>query len=468
MPDAEPVLARSEELARLLMKVARAGNRIIVVTHIDADGLSSGAIAFKSLVRAGATVSLRAVTDMDRRVISELKSEKFDYYLFTDLGSGLIPELSSALGNSFMIVDHHQFPENERSRQNVFNAWSFGFDGGTDACSSTMAYILARSIGEANKDLSHLALVGAVGDRQDSGPGRSLRGLNRLALDDAVRGGLVRVGKDFLLNGRETRPIHEALALTYSPLIPGLSGSRDAALGVLSNAGMKLKEGGRWRTLSELDDEEKQSLLDVVARHVSPSANGTEIISELIGEVYTFEMEDSFTPLRDAREFATLLNACGRMDRVDVGLAICLGDRDSNLSLGLKIAGEYRTKISRAIQQVEAESEKVITKGDLACVVGDDFLEERLTGSVSSILASGERFRDKVVMVRAKSGEADLKFSTRVGEDFSKPVNLGTVMMEAAEEVGGVGGGHSMAAGAKVPSAKGEEFMRRVQQKVSG
>jgi RecJ-like exonuclease len=83
-------------------------------------------------------------------------------------------------------------------------------------------------------------------------------------------------------------------------------------------------------------------------------------------------------------------------------------------------------------------------------------------------LASGERFRDKVVMVRAKSGEADLKFSTRVGEDFSKPVNLGTVMMEAAEEVGGVGGGHSMAAGAKVPSAKGEEFMRRVQQKVSG
>ncbi|MBI3022476.1 MAG: DHH family phosphoesterase, partial [Thaumarchaeota archaeon] len=97
MPDVEPVLSRSEELARLLMKVARAGNRIIVVTHIDADGLSSGAIAFRSLVRAGATVSLRAVTDMDRRVISELKSEKFDYYLFTDLGSGLIPELSSAL-----------------------------------------------------------------------------------------------------------------------------------------------------------------------------------------------------------------------------------------------------------------------------------------------------------------------------------------------------------------------------------
>jgi RecJ-like exonuclease len=468
MPDAEALHARSDELARVLTKAGREGNRIIVVTHIDADGLSSGAIAFKSLARVGASVSVRAITEMDRRVIGELKSEGFDYYLFTDLASGLVSELSSAFGNSFMIVDHHQLPEKDRNRQNVFNAWSFGFDGGTDACSSTMAYILARSLGDANKDLSHLSVVGAMGDRQDSGPGRSLVALNKLMLDDAVGAGLIRVQKDFLLYGRETRPIHETLALTYSPLIPGLSGSKDTTLAALSNAGMKLKERGRWRTLSELSNEEKQQLLDVVARHVSPSEKGSETISQLIGEVYTLEMEDSFTPLRDAREFATLLNACGRMDRVEVGLAICLGDRDSNLAEGLKIAAEYRAKINKTLQQVEAESAKVVTNGDLAFVVGDDFVEERLTGSVSSILASGGKFRDKVVMVRARSGESELKFSTRIGADFSRALNLGNVMMEAAEEVGGVGGGHSMAAGAKVPSSRGEEFMRIVQQKVSG
>ena len=69
-----------------------------------------------------------------------------------------------------------------------------------------MAYMLALAIDERNKDLSPLAIIGALGDRQDSGPGRSLTGLNRKALEDAMEKGLVTVSKDFLFHGRETRP----------------------------------------------------------------------------------------------------------------------------------------------------------------------------------------------------------------------------------------------------------------------
>jgi RecJ-like exonuclease len=178
-------------------------------------------------------------------------------------------------------------------------------------------------------------------------------------------------------------------------------------------------------------------------------------------------MEDSLTPLRDAREFATLLNACGRLDATDVGIAVCLGDRFTALSEALRLVGEYRAKLNKAIQVVLMGGESVTTHGDVTVVMGEDFIEERMTGSISSLLASSERFKNKMVLVRARSGETELKFSSRLGGAFSKDVNLGLIMKEAAERVGGVGGGHSMAAGAKIPIAKRDEFTRVVLEKIS-
>jgi len=45
-------------------------------------------------------------------------------------------------------------------------------------------------------------------------------------------------------------------------------------------------------------------------------------------------------------------------------------------------------------------------------------------------------------------------------------VNLGLVMREAAEGVGGVGGGHTMAAGARIPAAAAEAFTRVVAERI--
>jgi len=460
-------MARAAQASVLISRLSQEHKRIQVVTHIDADGLSSGAIAFQALARLGAVVSVRAIPDLDIRAVDALRGDHFDFYLFTDLGSGLIKELTSALGGNFMIVDHHQLPEEHAGLGNVLNAWNFGYDGGGEVCSATMAYLLAISLDKRNMDLSSLAIVGALGDRQDSGPGRSLTSLNRKALDDAIEKGLVTVTKDFLFHGRETRPIHEAIAMTYTPYITGLSGAKDAALAALSNAGFGLKEHGRWRNIAELSNEEKQRLMEVLTSFVGSTGEGSAVISDLIGEVYTFQAEDSLTPLRDAREFATLLNACGRMDATDVGIAISLGDRDAALSDALRLMGEYRSKLSKAMQTLQAGGDNVSVHGYVTVVRGEDFIEERMAGSIASLLASSEKFKDKVVLVGARSGETELKFSSRMGDSFQKDVNLGSVMKEAGERVGGVGGGHSMAAGAKVPIAKRDEFIGAVLEKVS-
>ncbi|MGH9919396.1 MAG: single-stranded DNA exonuclease RecJ, partial [Nitrososphaerales archaeon] len=325
-------MARAKKEADNLALLASRGARVLVVTHIDADGLSSGSIAFSALARKGLSVSVRAIPDLDPRAIEKLKADKFDFYLFTDLGTGLLKELSKAFGDSFAVFDHHQIPEGDSSHPRLVNAWNYGYDGGTDACSSTMAYTLAKSVDPlGNLDLSALALVGAVGDRQDRSPDRSLGGLNKVAVDDAVSSGLVVASKDLLFFGRETRPVHEAISATSSPSIEGLSGAKDAALAALSNSGFKLKEGGRWRTLGELSNDEKQKVIEVISSFLSSSGSGSDLLKDVVGTVYTFEFEDPLTPLRDARELASLLNACGRMDRTDLGIAICLGDREAAL-----------------------------------------------------------------------------------------------------------------------------------------
>jgi RecJ-like exonuclease len=465
--DFEGLLARYRAISPMILRVVCSGKRILVVTHIDADGLCSGSIVFASLMRKGANVTLRAVPDLDPRTISDLGAQRFDFYIFTDLASTLIAELEASLEGRCLVLDHHQIPAEDAERPSVVNAWSYGYDGGKEACSSAMAYFFASSLDPTNDDLSPLAVVGALADRQDSGPGRSLVGLNRSAVEEAQSRGLLSVTKDLMFTGRETRPVHEAIALTSTPFLKGLTGSKDAVLAALHQTGLVLKDGGTWRTISSLTPDEKKKLTEVIASALGPIDGATEALASLIGEAYTFEFEDSFTPLRDAREFGTLLNACGRMGAAGTGISVCLGDRTEALKTAMKTLTDYRTGINKALDGLTSEPSRIEQHGSLVFVRGEGIVNEKLLGPVISILTSSPEFKDKVVVGRTESRGSDLKISSRVGDSFVGEVNLGLIMREAAEVVNGVGGGHAMAAGAKIPSAKSESFSRAVVERIS-
>ncbi|MDV3277694.1 MAG: DHH family phosphoesterase [Nitrososphaerales archaeon] len=466
MADLEGLLARCEVLSRETVKLAEQGKKILVVTHVDADGLASGSIVFASLMRRGANVALRSVPDLDPRRIKELEAEKYDFYIFTDLASALVSELELAFDGRFLVIDHHQLAEEDLAKPSVMNAWQYGYDGGKEACSSTMAYMFASVIDQECRDLSYLAVVGALADRQDGGQGRSLTGLNRKAVEEAQAAGLLTVSNDLTFTGRQTRPVHEAVALTSAPYLPGISGNKDAVLATLLQAGMNLKDGARWRTLSELTGEEKMKLTEVIAGVIGASGGATDALAGLVGEVYSLEYEDSFTPLRDAREFGTLLNACGRMGAAGVGMSICLGDRGEALKAAMKTLSEYRLSISNAVRGLMGESSRVEQHGTLVLAKASGLVDEKLLGPVTSIITSSPAFKDKVVVAMTDSGETEVKVSSRVGDSYVGSVNLGIVMREAAEAVNGVGGGHSMAAGAKIPSSAIAAFSKLVLEKV--
>jgi RecJ-like exonuclease len=468
MPDLDGLLKRFETVSREVIELAKSGRKIIVVTHIDADGLTSGSVVFEALMRAGANAVIRCVPDLDPALIKELETQKYDFYIFTDLASTLLEELEASFDGRFLVIDHHQLSEADMQKPTVVNAWRYGYDGGKEACSATMAFFFAAAASPANWDLSPLAVVGAVADRQDAGPGRSLTGLNRVALEEGQSAGLVTASRDLLFTGRETRPIHEAIALTSQPYIRGLTGSRDGVLAALHQAGIRLKDGGSWRTISSLDGSEKGKITELIAGMLGPTEGASDAISGLVGEVYTLEFEDAFTPLRDAREFATLLNSCGRMGQTGIGVSVCLGERAEALKDAMKTLAEYRTSINKAVQSLVEDPSRMEGHGSLVLVHAQGLVDEKLLGPVTSILTSSPGYKDKVLVAMTNSGQSEIKISSRIGDAFSGSVNLGLIMRETAEAVKGVGGGHTMAAGAKISASQAESFSSLVIEKIQG
>lgn len=446
-----------KNISEIIIDEVKKGNKILILSHLDADGLASGSILFECLRRAGANVTLRIFPELDTEAIRRVKDSRYDFFIFADLGSSLIEEMAREFGDRFVLIDHHIIDDSFKEERNILNAWNIGYDGGKEACTSTLAYFVAKTIDHRNLDLSVLSIVGSVADRQDCGEKHSLISLNRKALDDSLRAGYISIIEDLILPGRETRPVHESLALMSYPYIPGFSGNRDSVYSALVNAGLQLKVSGHWKTVSELTKEEKSVLIEVILSQTQKENNFS--LNELIGEVYTLEFEDRLSPLRDAREFATLLNACGRMDRQDLGIAVCLGERGEQLKEAILTLYEYRNQLNKIVQSILFDESKLIRTEQFVVIRGHELVNDKLLAPVASIISSSPGFRDKIIIAIARSGSTNIKISLRLGKKSPSRPNLGIIASEVARTCNGTGGGHSMAAGAKIPIEKENSFL---------
>lgn len=192
------------------------------------------------------------------------------------------------------------------------------------------------------------------------------------------------------------------------------------------------------------------------------------IVDELIGHVYTLLREDRRSMLRDAREFSLMLNACARIRRSGVGIAICLGDRSAMLMEGEMIVNEYRRMLRGYISTVMSDRWRVMDDGLLAVINGDNLIAQDMLGAVSSLLSGSQAFQGRVIVVRTRADDGTYKFSCRKGLNCSIDVNLGILMRECSSRCNGVGGGHGAAAGARIGADMLDEFIRCIKEGVHG
>jgi len=441
------------ERARSCAEKIKRSSEVRVVSHIDADGLTSAAIICKALERCGIDYRVEFVKQLESKVIERLADENPELVVFTDLGSGMASEIREKL--EAVILDHHQIKG--AGPEYHLNPHLFGLNGSTEISGAGVSYFVATYMNE-NYDLSPLAVVGALGDLQHTRENR-LIGLNRIIVDEGVEGGFLEIKRDILMFGKQTRPVFKMLEYSTNPFIPGISGSEKGAIEFLRSLGIPLKDE-KWRRWIDLSEEEKRRIVSGIVERLVACGEHPEMIRRLFGEVYILLEEEEGTELRDAMEFSTLLNATARYDEAEIGLRVCMGDRGDALRRARTLLNEHRRNLVNGLTFVMEEG--VEEMENLRYFNARGAIRDTIVGIVAGMTLNVHVSGDKPIVAFAESEEG-VKVSARgTLELVRKGLNLGEAMKTSAQLVGGSGGGHDIAAGALIPKGKEEEFLEHL------
>jgi len=439
----------------------RAADRVLLASHIDADGLTSAAVASAALERAGIDHDVVFKKQLDEAEIASIAARDEAVVLFTDFGSGQLDVIAEheARGDFVpVIADHHQ-PADVDTEFHV-NPLLEGLDGASELSGAGAAYVLARALesgGVDNRDLAALTVVGAVGDMQESGG--ELVGANAAIVEEGEAVGALDTAKDLAVYGKQTRPLPKLLEYASDVDIPGITNDPDGVRKFLDGVDVDCYADGDWRTWVDLSMDERRAVASALVQHAVRRGVPAARIDELVATSYTLPKEPEGTELRDASEFSTLLNATARYERGDVGLAVCLGNRDGALERARELLRNHRRNLSEGVEFVENEG--VTFEEHVQWFDADDRIRETIVGIVAGMAMGADGVaRDRPILAFANEDEEHVKVSSRGTHALVRDgLDLSTVMREASRAVGGDGGGHDVAAGATIPRGERDAFV---------
>ncbi len=434
----------------------------VVVHHYDADGITSGAIMCKALERESKKIEVKWIKQLYSEDIEEIKGLG-KTYVFVDFGSSYLKELKEAFGKNFFVLDHHQTLKDTEFH---LNPLTFGINGGTEISASGVAYLVAKEMNSKNVELVSLALVGACGDMQES-RGEFI-GLNKKILEEAVEQQIVEVKKDLRLYGRISRPLPQFLMFSSNPIIPKLTANEVACVDFLKENHIPIKRNEKWLSYEDLGPDYKKILVSALLIHMQKHNVPEWKLQEMIGEVYTLKKELKKTPLRDAKEYATVLNACGRHGRAEIGRGVCMGDREKIYTEAMSLLQEHRKELREGIELMKEEG--VEEEEFFYFFDAQKKIKESIVGIVAGMLyGSGIIEGNKPIIAFARNEEGGIKVSARGTQDLvRKGLNLGSALKAVCAELSekSEGGGHKIAAGCRIEVNERVEFIQKLNKEI--
>ncbi len=431
---------------------------IRIIGNIDADGITSTAIICKALSRKDIRYVVSAVKQVNNELLDALKLEDYDVMVFVDLATAYIDVLSKEFDKDIFVLDHH-YPEIEEKRigkVRQINPYLFGVDGTKEISAAGISYFFAKSIDESNKDLSFLALVGAIGDMQED---CGFLGMNNEILKDAINEGDIEIKETLRLFGVQTKPLHKVLEYSTNPFIPGVTGSERGAIKFVEEAGIELYD--KSRKVRRLVNLSKQELAKLVTAIELKKASGT-MAESTVGPVFLLKDEDDDSLKKDLREFSTLLNSCGRMGWPSLGIGVCMGDSSASKKAN-DLLREYRKEMIDALNWYydNKGTPRVIEKKGYVIILAGSNIRDTIIGTLASLLAKSKVYPEgTIIMSTAYTLDGHIKVSLRITDGYSHGTDLRIIIKELVDCGGGYGGGHKLAAGASVPQEK-EDLMVR-------
>lgn len=427
MTDGKESLSELEALSRQAADAIIEHERVRLISHNDADGLSAAGIMCNALYRKGILFHTTIVSQFDHSTVELIKKTPQDAVILCDMGSGQV-ELTSEIENA-IIIDHHK-PTGEIQHVH-FNPHLLGIDGSSELCASCGAYLVARQMGD-NADLAGLAIVGATGDKQH------MAGYNKFILDEAVRINAVTVKKGLRMGDD---PIEEQLEYSLDPYLD-ITGDKDKIREFVENTGIK-------GPLNGLSEEKLQKFASLIALKLAKQES-LSAINSLIGDVFILNNE----VIPNIYDFVNVLNSCGSSDNAGIGLAVCMRDT-SRVNEALTIAREHQRTIILNIKKAQAQ---VKTEQNLRYVhLEDSKSSGAIAGTMTRYLYPDKPF------VTLNEVEDRIKVSARGTRKLvSAGLDLAAAMREASASVGGMGGGHDVASGASIPRGTAAKFIETV------
>ncbi|TFG11981.1 DHH family phosphoesterase [Candidatus Thorarchaeota archaeon] len=457
--------------------------KVLAISHIDTDGITAMAIIVQFLQRAGKEYLWKNIHQLNSEsiltVLELAESEKPDTIIFTDLGTGQYPLIESSLTDlpfvrSIIILDHHlpgdrELPSRNDRRAEIIevNPCQHGLSGSSDISGAGVAFLLAYFYESENIDLIELAIVGATGDLQRY-YGRGFRGLNKQILDLGRDARFISVDKDLTFFGINTRPLPYLLCYATDPYLPGITGNEESCFSFYSDLNIDIKSDDRYRVWIDLVNGEKKKVIQKLVAHILETYENPAIAKGIVGDVVNLLSRPERSELRTAKEFSTMLNACGRNRRADVGVKVCLGEPEAIIE-GRNLLRQHRANLASALRRIETNG---YDEKPGMYIVDDPETQDTIIGIVIG-MAQGSKIipwekpvigvstntTNKTTLVKI-SGRArknlvtigiNLKeVFTSVGKDINE--REGRTVIEA--------GGHPMAAGAFVENGFLDEFLR--------
>lgn len=429
---------------------------IHLVSHFDTDGLCARVIIEKALQREGYRCTSRNEPHLNNENLDSVEKEDASVFIFTDIGANRIKDLGKRFtGKTVIVLDHHA-PGNDDTAKNVqhINPHVYGITQRNAISGSGVAYFFALGLNAKNRDVAYLAVLGAIGDTQERS---GFEDLNNRILQHAIVQKNIAIGKRLKLYGLNSRPLIKVLEYSTDISIPGVTNNPRGVKEFLDKLNISYEWKGRLKKYFHLRPFEKEKLTKAVL-----DLKRDEDKEKLIVPCYTL-LNERRRELQDLKEYATIINACGRLEDYETAVKALNGDDDAKHKaiVNLRV---YKSAIRDALHRVDdmRANNKLLAKDGFVIINFKDTLRSSLVGIIASILARNKHYPSgTVVCTMARQDTIHTKVSLRVSQDVTD-IALQKILWQSVKPLGVDAGGHNNAAGAIIPGDSEESFIENL------
>jgi RecJ-like exonuclease len=454
---------RAAETVADFMRPRLDGNsQVKILAHTDADGISAAAILGRCLYHYDVPFSVRFMRPKESDLV-KMSEEDHNLFVFLDQGSGQIESIHKHLlakQKDVVVIDHHPGTFPKHPNLTYLNPHAWGLNGAKDVSASGATYMVVEQLDLKFRSLLGLAMIGAIGDRQEFFSG--FTNVNDMLVKRAVDLELVHQGEGLKLVGRSLKPVLECLRSSTRPYLVGLSGNPSACGSLLKTIGIQHSV-----TIAELQPEQERTIADAIFARVGKTATNEEFQHTLWGTVYTNRSDQLIGP-RDLREYAAVLDSCANLKSPETGFAMAVGD-EATVSNALTLLSRRQEEMLRTLSWIVKNLTLLKDAGSFRYMYCGEDVEPALMGeALSLMIESGMVDIGRPIFGIVDTPSGELKISARGTPKLAmEGLNIGSALEKVATEVGGTGGGHDVAAAARIPKERMDEFLTKLNQSLA-